>query len=93
MPIGFPVTKADLDGKLGRAALRLKQALDDFEAIKAYTDAYSAEQLEALLGYEGGDPGEGDVIKSALADAAALKAAYEADYDSWIPKLYGLGIE
>lgn len=84
---GIPVTKTQLDDKVGQTALTLKKAYDDAVDINTYLVATPDADLIAL-GFTQADV---TLIKSAYADLAYQKTT-AFDSSTFVKKLWGLGI-
>jgi hypothetical protein len=84
--IGIQVTGADANSQSGIAARQLKQALNDLDSIRLWSEQYTPEELEAL-----GLPAEtGNVFKSAMGEVPGIVAALQATV--FLKKLWGTGV-
>jgi hypothetical protein len=95
MPVGLPVTKAEIDSRAGDIARAFQRAFDDVAVMKTYLDATVEADLVAL-GYTSDEVA---TLKTAWGDltalatiwigAAALPAA--KDFRVFVRRLWGVG--
>jgi hypothetical protein len=93
MAVGLVVTKEVLDAAAGRIAKTLNETLGEAAALKAYLDAKTVPDLEAL-GYSAA---EAAVLKSGAGDMDSLRRVYEGaaatgqyDFRVFVRQLWGL---
>lgn len=84
--IGIQTTGADANSQAGIAAKALKQAVDDLDSIRLWSEQYTPEELEQL----GLPAGTGVMYKSAMGEVPAVVAALEATV--FLKKLWGTGV-
>lgn len=96
MTVGFPLTKDQLDTRLGQIALQVRDGLEEAVQIKALLDTISdATLLAAPFSYT---QGEIDIMKSAYTDLYNLSRiannlatqAATNDFLYWAKKLLGV---
>jgi hypothetical protein len=88
MQIGLQVTGTEANNQAGTNASHLIQTLQNLDNIRLWSEAYSAEELEALPGWPA--PDTGATYKSAMGEVPALVAALEAT--QFLKKLGGMGL-
>jgi hypothetical protein len=84
--IGLQVTGTEANAQAGTNANQLKQATENLDSIRLWSEAYTAAELEAL----GIPEGTGDEFKSAMGEVPTIVAAIEATV--FLKKLWGLGV-
>ena len=97
MTVGFPLTKDQLDTRLGQIALTIRDQLDDATRLKAKLDTLTTADLVAL-GYDEANKSEVSTMKSAYTDLAKLAQiangqatqATANDFMFWARKLLGV---
>jgi hypothetical protein len=86
--IGLQVTGTEANNQAGTNASNLIQTLQNLDNIRLWSEAYSAEELEALPGWPA--EGTGAEYKSAMGEVPAVLAALEAT--QFLKKLGGMGV-
>jgi hypothetical protein len=86
--IGLQVTGTEANNQAGTNTQNLIQTLQNLDNIRLWSEAYSAEELEALPGWP--TPGTGATYKSAMGEVSSMVAALEAT--QFLKKLGGLGV-
>jgi hypothetical protein len=86
--IGLQVTGTEANNQAGTNASHLIQTLQNLDNIRLWSEAYSAEELEALPGWP--TPGTGAEYKSAMGEVPSVLAALEAT--QFLKKLGGMGL-
>lgn len=84
--IGIQVTGADANSQAGSNARALRQAVENLDSIRLWSEAYSALELEAL----GLPEGTGDEFKSAMGEVPGITAALAAT--QFLKRLWGTGV-
>lgn len=85
--IGLPVSKTQLNDKVGQLALTLKKAFDDAVSINNFL-LQTPDATLVSLGFEQTDV---TILKTALADLAYMKVtAFDASPS--VKQLWGLGV-
>ncbi|HYH69397.1 MAG TPA: hypothetical protein VD866_32180 [Urbifossiella sp.] len=102
MAIGLYVGKSDLDFAAGRAAQSISNAFTQVRALKAYLDAKTTAELQALelaAGTVAYTSGEVASLKSAVNDLDQLRTIYEGaaalpavkDFRAFVKLILGVG--
>jgi hypothetical protein len=84
--IGIQVTGADANSQAGMNARALRQAVENLDSIRLWSEAFTPEDLEDM----GLTPGTGDQFKSAMGEVPSIVAALQAT--TFLKKLWGMGI-
>lgn len=84
--IGWQVTGADANSQAGIATKQLHQSLLALDSLRAWSEQFTAEELEAL-GLPGGT---GAQYKSAMGEVAAVQNAFKAT--QFLKKMAGTGV-
>lgn len=96
MPLGIPLTQADVNNAGGDIARRINVAFDLVADFKAWLDQRSSAQLQADYGFTST---EADTLKSAFADLEQLRTIYEGtaalavakNFRTFTQRVWGLG--
>ena len=97
MTVGFPLTKDQLDTRLGQIALQIRDGLEEAQQMNALLGTLTTQALEAL-GYDETTNGEVSVMKSAFTQLAQLAdvannngtVTTSNDFLFWAKKLLGV---
>lgn len=84
--IGIQVTGADANSQAGMNAKNLRLAVENLDAIRLWSEAFTPEDLEDM----GLTKGTGDQFKSAMGEVPGIVAALQAT--TFLKKLWGMGI-
>ncbi len=78
MTVGFPLTKDQLDTRLGQIALQVRDGLEEAQQLNALLGTLTTEVLEGL-GYDETNDGEVSTMKSAFTQLAQLADVANGD--------------
>lgn len=85
--IGIQVLGPDANSQAGVAARQLRQAVDNLDAIRLWSEQFTPEELETL----GMTTGAGVQFKSAMGEVPGIVTALQAT--QFLKKLWGTGVQ